>query len=289
MNAELFFKSDDTLGEGALYDPAADRIFWVDILGQKLKSVSANADACREYTLPGMVSTVVREDEGHVIVALDDRLARLDTSAGVLTTLTPVEADLPENRCNDGKCDPTGRLWFGTMSLEGKPHAGKLYTFGRGEKLQVKLDRQSVPNGIVWHGDKMYYIDTADRCIREFGFDLQSGGISKERIAVTVPEELGSPDGMAADSAGMLWVALWGGGAVGCWDPATGHMIAKIEVDAPLVTSCAFGGPGRRSLFITTARFGMTSEEIAAAPLSGSLFVCRQMPAAGLESNSFKL
>lgn len=289
MKAALFYKSDDTLGEGALCHPVTNRLFWVDIVGQKLKSIDLDGSNLREYPMPSMVSTVVPADGSDVVVALADCIARLNTSTGLLTLLTPVEACLPDNRSNDGKCDPAGRLWFGTMHLEGKSGAGKLYSLGAGEPLTIRLDRQTVPNGIVWHAGTMYYIDTADRCVRAFDFDAPTGRISNERIAIEVPNTLGSPDGMAVDAAGRLWIALWGSGAIGCWDPTTGQMINRIEVDAPLVTSCAFGGPDGRSLFITTARFAMSPDALAAHPLSGSLFVCRDMPCAGSEAPQFKL
>ena len=133
----------------------------------------------------------------------------------------------------------------------------------------------------------MYYNDTHTGTVQEFNYDEQTGEIVFTRIAVKVPEELGWPDGMAIDADGMLWVAHWGGNGVYCWHPDTGALLAKVEVPAPHVSSCAFGGPGGNELLITTAREHMTAAEIAKYPLSGSVFHVR-LPVKGMPVNYFK-
>jgi sugar lactone lactonase YvrE len=136
------------------------------------------------------------------------------------------------------------------------------------------LDSISISNGIVWSADKktMYYNDTPTRVVQAFDYDDATGEISNGRVAIKIPDGTGSPDGMAIDEEGMLWVALWGGNCVARFDPSTGKLIGKIDVPAPNVTSCAFGGPDLRTLYITTARLGMNNERLKEYPLSGNVF-----------------
>jgi len=288
MKAELFYKSTDILGEGVMWHPSRKCFFWVDIIGRTLNEIDLNGVKSVSYRMPSMVSTVVPDKDGNVILALSDRIVRFDIGRKILTDLVPLESNNNRNRSNDGKCDAVGRFWIGTMSLDGEKGAGRLYTFGKGEPLRIKLDNQSIPNGIVWNKDNtlMYYIDTIDSCVKEYAYNIESGAIKFQRIAIEVSEEMGSPDGMTIDERDMLWIALWGGGAVGCWNPVNGELIEKIDIPSPYVTSCAFGGDDYKILIITTARYNMTAEELSRYPLSGSLFVCRNL-SKGRYINSF--
>jgi sugar lactone lactonase YvrE len=151
------------------------------------------------------------------------------------------------------------------------------------------LDSISISNGIVWTKDKktMYYIDTPTLEIKAFDYDDVTGAISNPRVAVQVNDSLGYPDGMAIDENDKLWVGMWNGNAVICFDPITGEMVSKIEVPAHNVTSCAFGGKNLDTLYITTAREDMSDEEHAKYPLAGSLF--KAVPGVkGVKSTFFK-
>jgi sugar lactone lactonase YvrE len=133
----------------------------------------------------------------------------------------------------------------------------------------------------------MYYTDTPTRQITAFDFDPETGNISNRRTVVIIPHDMGYPDGMTIDSNDKLWVAHWGGGCVAQWDPKTGKLLKKIDLPAPHVTSCAFGGKNLDLLFITTARSGLTKKQLEDYPASGGLFIARP-GAKGVPAHLFK-
>ncbi len=157
------------------------------------------------------------------------------------------------------------------------PGAGSLYRLDTDLSVHRVLGDVTVSNGLAWSFDRrtLYYIDSPTRVVSAFDYDDEAGTITGRRVAVTVPEELGSPDGMTIDSEGKLWVAHWGAGAVCRWDPDGGHLLEKIDVPAAHTTSCAFGGEDLGDLYITTARSGRSREDLEAQPLAGGLFRVR--------------
>lgn len=177
-------------------------------------------------------------------------------------------------RFNDGKCDPQGRFWVGSMHLEQEKGEASLFMIDKQGSLEQKINSVTISNGIVWTADKstMYYIDTPTSEIKAYDYNNTNGEISNEKVVVRIPETLGFPDGMTIDSGGMLWVGMWNGGAVICFDPRTGEAIRSIDVPAHNVTSCAFGGKNLDMLYITTASLDMTEAEKRAYPLAGSVF-----------------
>ena len=118
----------------------------------------------------------------------------------------------------------------------------------------------------------MYYIDSPTRRVDAFDFEVDSGSLSNRRTAFEIPEGMGFPDGMAIDADDKLWVALWNGSCVGRFDPLTGRLLARVDVPAPFTSACAFGGPNRDRLYITSARKGMSDDALQQYPLSGGLF-----------------
>jgi sugar lactone lactonase YvrE len=122
---------------------------------------------------------------------------------------------------------------------------------------------------------RMYYIDSPTKSVVSFAYEPESGEISSPSIALQTPESMGSPDGMTIDDEGMLWIAFYRGGCVARWNPETGRMLSKIEIPAPNVTSCCFGGPGMDTLYVTTARQKMGADALAEYPLAGGIFSLR--------------
>jgi sugar lactone lactonase YvrE len=134
----------------------------------------------------------------------------------------------------------------------------------------------------------MYYIDTPTRAVTAYDFNSQTGDISNPSTVIEIPKELGAPDGMTIDSEGMLWVALWGGFGVVRIDPESGSILSKVDVPAPQVTSCTFGGDSLDTLYITTARVGMHEDKLAEFPSSGNIFAVNP-GVNGLPVTPFKL
>ncbi len=267
-----------TLGEGAIWHPGQEKLYWVDIEQHHLNIYDPATEKNRVINVGQPIGTVVPvENENKVLVALKDGIYMLDPESESLQLIVSPEKDKINNRFNDGKCDPEGRFWAGTMGLDGESGAGALYRIDPDGSARKMLDHVSISNGIAWSSDHqtMYYTDTPTRRIVAFDFDPETGNISNRRTVITVPEPMGYPDGMTIDKEDKLWVAHWGGHCVARWDPATGKLLQKIDVPAPHVTSCAFGGKKLDLLYITTARSGLSKGQLEDYPMSGGLFVVR--------------
>ncbi|MEO8406613.1 MAG: SMP-30/gluconolactonase/LRE family protein, partial [Chitinophagaceae bacterium] len=273
LNAELVLDAKTTLGEGSIWHPKENKLYWLDIEGKSVHIYDPATKEDKQFPTGSMVGTIVPVKGGGVLVALQNGIHKMDTKTGQLTLLNN---PLPESgiRFNDGKCDPSGRFWVGTMALDSRRKGAVLYRFDKDKSLHVMLDSVSISNGIVWTADKktMYYNDTPTGTVQAFDYDDKTGNISNRRVAVRIPRGSGSPDGMTIDADGNLWVALWGGYAVGKFNPITGELLQKVKVPAPNVSSCAFGGKNLETLYITTARSGMKSDKLTEFPLSGGLF-----------------
>jgi sugar lactone lactonase YvrE len=273
QKATLLHDSKCMLAEGPYWKADWNAFLWVDIEHGTLFSYSFSDKHLRTWHFPHRL-TVVLEEGNHFVLALDGKLARFDPATEKLDWLLEVESD-PNLRCNDGACDPAGRIWIGTMGLDFRAGAGSLYCVDRGWKLEKKLDNITISNGLAWSRDRksLYYIDSPTRIVRAFDFNPDTGQIAYRKDAVVVPDSLGTPDGMCMDEDGMLWVAHYGGSGVYRWNPENGELLDKIPVDAPHVTSCAFGGPDGKQLLITTARENMTQDQLDQFPHSGGVFL----------------
>ncbi|WP_019910099.1 SMP-30/gluconolactonase/LRE family protein [Paenibacillus sp. HW567] len=271
--AELVLDAKVVLGEGAHWDPEACRLHWVNIEGRELRTYDVKTRGERIYAFDQMVSAAVPATGGGWVLALQDGIYRYKEDQP-LELLAAVETGVPGNRLNDAKCDSRGRLWFGTMSMEGKKDAGSLYVLEQGGEVRQVLSGIGISNGMAWDDSRglMYYIDTQTRRVDVMDYDPHNGRVSGRRAAVHLPQGAGGPDGMTIDSEGMIWVAHWNGGCVSRWNPHTGEQLGKVDVPANLVTSCAFGGSNLDELYITTARSGMSQEELQRWPLAGGLF-----------------
>lgn len=261
------------LGEGAFWDHRQAQLYWVDILDGKVFAYDPGSGANREWTIGQFVGTLVPAVAGDLILALHHGLARLDIQTGRISPIADPEKGNPDIRFNDGKCDPAGRLWAGTMELTGKPDRGSLFCLDAKGTLTRKLPRVSISNGIAWslNHEQMYYIDTGLNNVRTWDFDVNTGEIANERIAVR-NENGGFFDGMTIDSEGMLWIAVFGAGQVRRYDPQDGRILQTIRLPVRQVTSCAFGGPKLDDLYITSASIGFKPTNWEKEPLSGSLF-----------------
>ena len=266
------------LGEGPAWDAFSGLLYWVNIPAGELHIYSPATRQDIATSVGQMIGCVAPRRGGGVVVGLRGGIATFNLDTFQLTWLAQPETHLPGNRFNDGKCDPTGRLIAGTMSIdESKPGQGSLYSIEQTGKVRTLLNPVSISNGLAWSPDlkTMYYIDTPTRQVMAYDYDLERGTIANPRPALCVPAELGWPDGMTADRQGMLWVALWGGASLTRWDPATGRLLETVRFPALNVTSCAFGGPDGTDLYVTTARKGMNAAQLEEYPLSGGLFRLR--------------
>lgn len=277
------------LGEGAIWNYKTHELLWVDIEGKTLNRYDAKNKKNNSVKVPSRIGTVVPVNSTEAVVALEDGIYLIDVASGKIGQISNIESDKVNNRFNDGKCDPNGNLWVGSMVMKKSNYTAALYKVEGNGKTTKMLDGIKISNGIVWTSDKktMYYIDTPTHKIMAYDFDSKNSTISNGRVAVEVNTQIGYPDGMAIDEEGMLWVGLWNGNAVGRFNPQTGKLIQKIEVPAHNVTACAFGGKNLEILYITTASVDMTDEEQKKYPLAGSLFSVKP-GVKGVKSHFFK-
>lgn len=273
-NAELFYEDKNELGEGAIWNHERGEFWSIDIEGKKWFQLDVANKSQIVHQLDQRIGTIVPSTDGRAVLALQDGIYFYDVETGEMELIASPEAHLDSIRFNDGKCDPSGRLWVGSMHLEQIEDAAALYKISGDKSAVQMLDSITISNGIVWSSDKktMYYIDTPDGKIRVFDYDDESGTISNERSMMDF-KKYGFPDGSTIDADDNLWVCLWNGNGVLQIDTNTGEVIGRVNVPAHNITSCAFGGQNLDSLFITSARVDMSEAELDSLPLSGSVFV----------------
>ncbi len=285
MNVELVQGAGAELGEGPVWDSRAGELLWVDITPGVVHRLDPVSDNDRAVPVGQPVGAVCLRSGGGYVVALRDGISAL-TDAGELTLIADVEADVPANRFNDAKCDPAGRLWAGTVRSDDQP-GGTLYRIDPDHSVSPVLADLGLSNGLGWSPDGalMYFIDSLASGLDVFDFDVGTGGLSGRRRLVTVATGEGSADGMTVDSEGFVWIAVYGGGAIRRYSPS-GELALVVELPVGQPTSCTFGGPDLRDLYITSARQHMSASQLAAEPLSGGLFRCRPGPV-GLPAHAF--
>ena len=272
--AELIIDTPSMLGEGCIWDYKRQRLLFVDIEKCMLYIYHPETKDLRQIDVGQRLGTVVPTQDGKLLVALEKSVVVLDPATESLETVAEIETDVPGNRFNDGKCDPAGRFWVGTVVEDmSEPRAG-LYRIDSDYSVKKMVAGVTNSNGIVWSLDhtKLFYIDTPKRRVVSFDYDLASGNIENRRPIIEVPGSMGYPDGMTIDAEGKLWIALFEGAAVSRWDPDGGRLVDSYPIPAKNVTSCAFGGENLDELYVTTARFLMTTEDLKAYPQSGGLF-----------------
>ena len=271
---ELLVDAHAQVGEGPLWDEEQQVLYWVDILSSLLYIYDPATGENRALDVGQHVGTVVTCASGGLMLAVREGFASFDLETQGLTLIANPEAHITGNRFNDGKCDPAGRFWAGTMAYENPTNQGSLYRLDTDLSVHKIFGDVAISNGIIWSLDHttMFYIDTLRKNVRAFDYDVETGDISNERVIITVPEEIGMPDGMAIDSEGMLWVAHYGGSCVSRWNPNTAQLLLKIDLPVTQVTACAFGGPNLDILFITSAAQELDAAELERQPLAGGLF-----------------
>lgn len=276
MKVEVTADIRTQLGEGPLWDDQRQRLLFVDIMRGHVHEYDPGTEADRVVSFPWPVGAVALCEDGGWLLAAADGFYRADPATGATTLVAAVEADLPNNRMNDGYVDARGRFWAGTMGMNRVRQAGSLYRLDPDGQVHTVLTGVSTSNGIDWSLDNriMYYIDTPTGLVEQFDFDEATGGLSNRRPLTAIPSDEGSPDGLVVDAEGFIWVCLWRGGAVRRYAP-DGRLDMAIPTGANQTTKCAFGGPDLDDLFITSAWIGLAPEERAAQPDAGRLFHCR--------------
>ena len=274
--ARLVWAAGAELGEGATWDARTARLWWVDLRGLRLHRMDEIGEDRRSWDLPQEPGCIaLTDDPARVVLGLRTGVFLFEPETGRLEPVAAPEGHTSAHRINDGKVDPAGRFWFGTMHDEEHPAEGALHVLERPRPAAgTRADGPyTVPNGPAFSPDGrvLYCADSPGGVL--FAFDLDGSTPARKREFVRFLEGEGHPDGMTVDAEGCLWVAHWGGGRVSRFAP-DGRRLGHIGVPTENVTSCAFGGADLRTLFITSA--GGTSN--AGAGPAGGVFAARTAP-----------
>ena len=274
MDFEVAVPPVAALGEGPRWDAATGTLLWVDIVGQAVHRHDPRTGDDESRPVRDIPSLALPRSKGGVLVGMPGGIFALGAAEASVpgAPFVPLEADRPGNRTNDGACDPAGRLWVGTMARdEASPTAG-LYRVDLDLSVTRVLDGTTISNGLGWSPDgaTFYFIDSPTRRIDAFDFDPASGAIENRRPLAAVEGEGAVPDGMNVDAEGCLWVALHGGWGLNRYSPE-GELLAEVRLPMARITSCCFGGPELRDLYVTTRRDGLSDAELGQQPLAGAL------------------
>jgi sugar lactone lactonase YvrE/DNA-binding IclR family transcriptional regulator len=275
------------VGEGPVWNERTGTLDWVDVLAPAVHRFDPATGRDEVRQCPRLVAAMLpRRGGGHVALT-PMGLEALDFASGALTLLHDPEAHLPGNRFNDAKCDRRGRLWSGSMSLDATMPTGSLYCFDDAGSARVLDGGFQVSNGLGWSPDDktFYFTDSGLGTIFAYDFDLAAGTIANRRPFIRFEPGQGRPDGLAVDRDGFVWVALWDGWRIARYGP-DGRLDREIDLPMPRPSSCCFGGPDLRTLYITSARVRLPRQSLDEAPLSGGVFAL-ELDVAGQSTTEF--
>lgn len=258
------------LGEGALWHPKRNQLYWFDILGKRL--LTRGEEGPGEWHFPHMVSAAGWLNQTELLIASEVALFRFDLETGTRRDVLALEADNAVTRSNDGRADPYGGFWIGTMGKAAEKGAGAIYRYFRGS-LRKLYSGISIPNAISFTSDgrTAHFTDTMTAQVMRVALDADGWPKGEPSVYLDLAAEGLNPDGAVCDAEGRLWGAQWGAGRVACYAP-DGSLIQTVSFDAPHTSCPAFGGPDLSTLFCTTALQHMSAADRAAHPHAGMTF-----------------
>ena len=292
---ELYNDCKNLLGEGITWSADQENLYWLDVvIPSKLFQLHLPTNKLSIFIMPEMISSISIRSKKDLIIASQYGVYNYNLTSNNFTRLIETEPLLKFNRSNDGASDIKGRFWFGTMQNnldeEGNDipitkHSGSLYRLDIDLTLDKIESNLGIPNTFIWNPDntKFYFTDSMEGIIYSYDFNEKSGEITNKTNFATFNR--GVPDGSTMDNEGFVWNCRWGGSCVVRFDPL-GRVDRVLEVPVENVTNCVFGGKDLKTLFITTARQGLSKEYVKKNPYAGSLFAI-DLSIKGIEDNNF--
>ena len=270
------------LGEGPIWTPETNSVTWTDITQNTFHTANIDTGKTESFGVPSMIGAIAHTKDGHYIAATQKGFARISLEG----KYSPLHSFLQDDmRMNDGKVDPAGRFWAGSMALSFEKDRGSLYVLETDNSYQKVLDNITLSNGMGWSPDAryFYYIDSIPGVLKRFDYDLDNGKISNPKNLITFDASTGVPDGMSVSSDGKIVVALWDGGRIEIYEP-TGAKVSEIKLGVSRPTCCTFAGPNQDILIVSTASQGI---DRAGEPLAGKILAVTGTGLSGLPTQQY--
>jgi sugar lactone lactonase YvrE len=270
------------LGEGPIWTPETNSVTWTDITQNTFHTANIDTGKTESFGVPSMIGAIAHTKDGHYIAATQKGFARISLEG----KYSPLHSFLQDDmRMNDGKVDPAGRFWAGSMALSFEKDRGSLYVLETDNSYQKVLDNITLSNGMGWSPDAQYfyYIDSIPGVLKRFDYDLDNGKISNPKNLITFDAASGVPDGMSVSSDGKIVVALWDGGRIEIYEP-TGAKVSEIKLGVSRPTCCTFAGSNQDILIVSTASQGI---DRADEPLAGKILAVTGTGLSGLPTQQY--
>ena len=271
VDIERIGSQTDILGEGPVWCPRQQALYWVDIRCPAIRRFDHVSGRIDTWPMPELVGSFALAEDDRILVALSTELALFERASSTFEHVARPPSIGPDQRFNDGKCDRQGRFWVGSMNNVTRAPEGVLYRLDPRGTLVGTLSGIRIPNSLAWSPDgrTMYFADSLLHTIYAYPFDPATGEQGAKRVfAKTTPPAI--PDGATIDSEGFLWSAEYDGWRLTRYAP-DGRMDRIVELPVQRPTSCMFGGPDLDILYVTTATQRLTDAELARQPLAGAL------------------
>lgn len=294
MTARLVLDSRDVVGESLIWSPDEQCLWWVDIVGSRIHRFAPASDEHKTWATPELPTSIGLARDGGFIVGLRQRVVRW-RPGGAFETFAVPEPDKPGNRLNEGVVAPDGSLWVGTMQENIGPdlapkamteNIGALYRIAPdGSVSELSADRFGITNTMVWLDDGGFVTaDTLRNELYRYDYDAGTQHLRNRRVLAKI--ERGLPDGSTRDADGNVYNArVVGGAGIARITPA-GEVNEIFDLPCQSPTSCAFGGPKLDTLYVTSARFGMSADALKDNSRDGGLFAL-DVGAVGTPTNLF--
>lgn len=288
-NVECIVECANILGEGPIWHPEEQALYWCDNLKPSIQRFDPTTGAVTAWPLEKQVGSIIFREKGGIVAGMECGFCFIDLETGKIEELVDPEADLPGNRLNDGKCDRAGRYWCGSMDAELKSPTAALYRFDPDQSCHRMDGDFTVSNGIAFSPDDktMYFSDSRADTVYAYDFDLESGAISNRRVFISTKEIEGRVDGATVDSDGFYWCAHIHAGEIARYDP-DGRLERVIPLPVRHPTMCTFGGKKLDTLYVTSSTKFLAEGEASQQPLAGALFAIHDVGTKGLVEPYFK-
>ncbi|CEG58516.1 SMP-30/gluconolactonase/LRE family protein [Legionella fallonii] len=277
LNPTVIFNSQAVLGESPLWSDHEGIMYWLDCLQPAIHCFNPQTCSDKFIILDQIVTSIALYVPNILLVTVEEGYAFVNLKTGILEQIANPYAN-QSVIFNDGKCDRQGRFWSGTAAKDWQSPIGILYQLSADLTFKP-MDRGFIlSNGIGFSPDNeyLYFSDSLAHTIYRYDFDLAAGTITNKQSFISIPDSEGIPDGMTVDTEGFLWVAMWDGWAVNRYD-TQGKKVDSVKLPVPRPTSVAFGDRDLSTLYITSARMGLSDEQLQLSPLSGSLFALKTL------------